>query len=115
MWPVVRRRRAPSPPFFGSYDPLDLCRNFPTYDPLTSPYGYGYNNTYGPGLGPSECMPPAKTVELAIRAHFSAQQEYEKAKEKYEEAKKKMDEAESKMKQMEEMLNSAKYSLMCGS
>lgn len=115
MWPVVRRRRAPSPPFFNSYDALDLCRNFPTIDPIQPTFKYGYNNTYPLGLLPGECMTPAKAVEIAIRQHFSAQKDYEKAKEKYEEAKKTMEELETKMKQAEEMLNAARCSLMYGS
>lgn len=113
MWPVVRRRRAPSPPFFNSYDALNLCRSFPTLNPIQPTYSYGsYNNTYPLSLLPGECMTPAKAVEISIRQHFSAQKDYEKAKEKFEEAKKKMEEAESKMKQAEEMLNAAKCSLM---
>ncbi|OAL03003.1 hypothetical protein IQ06DRAFT_345975 [Phaeosphaeriaceae sp. SRC1lsM3a] len=115
MWPVVRRRRAASPHFFNSYDALDLCRNFPSYDPTPPTLSYSYNNTYGLGIGPGECMTPAKTVEVAIRLHFSAQKDYEKAKEKYEEAKKKMEELEAKMKQAEEILNAAKCNLMYSS
>ncbi|KAH7385481.1 hypothetical protein DE146DRAFT_739575 [Phaeosphaeria sp. MPI-PUGE-AT-0046c] len=111
MWPVVRRRRAASPPFFNNYNALDLCRSFPTFDPVPPTYGYSYNNSYGLGLESGECMTPTKAVEVAIRMHFSAQQDYEKAKEKYEEAKKKMEELETKMKQTEETLNAAQCSL----
>jgi hypothetical protein len=106
MWPITnRRRRAVSPPFYNSFDSLDLYRNYPSYDAIPPAYGYNYG-VYGMGL--SEYVPPTQGIENATRAHVAAQKEFEKAKEKYDEAKKKMDECEQRMKQAEEVLRATK-------
>jgi hypothetical protein len=109
MWPVARRRRAVSPPFYNSYDSLDLYRNYPTYDAISPSYSYNYGLGLN-ALGLTDYVGPTKAIEMATRAHVMAQKDFEKAKEKYEEAKKKMDELEEKMKQAEEMLQAAKWS-----
>jgi hypothetical protein len=114
MWPVARRRRAVSPPFYNSYDSLDFYRNYPSYDAISPAYSYNYGLGFN-ALGMPDYVPPTKAIENATRAHVTAQKEFEKAKEKYEEAKKKMNELEEKMKAAEEMLRAAKYSAMYGS
>jgi hypothetical protein len=108
MWaPVRRNRRAVSPPYYPTYDALDLYRPY-NYDAITPAYYNGYGlGAYGLGLGdfvPSGTNP----VEHATRMHAGAQGEMEKAQEKFEEAKKKLEECEKKVKQAEEMLRVAK-------
>jgi hypothetical protein len=110
MWPICRRRRAVSPPFYNSYDSLDLYRSYPSYDATTSPYPYSYGLGYG--LGINEYIPATQSIELATRQHVTAQKEFEKAKEKFEEAEKKMKECEAKMKQADDLLRAAKCAAM---
>jgi exonuclease VII small subunit len=107
MWPIApRRRRAVSPPFFNSYDSLDLYPGYPSYDAIASVYPYNYGLGYG--LGSNKYTSTTEHIEMATRNHFTAQKDYEKAKEKFEEAEKKMKECEAKMKQAEEILQQAK-------
>jgi hypothetical protein len=117
MWPVARRRRAVSPPYYPNYDNLDLYRTYPTYDALAPSYGHNYPISYN-ALGLEAFTAPTtplQAVEVATRAHVTAQKEYEKAKEKHEEAKKKMEDCEQKMKQAEDLLRAAKCSAVYAS
>jgi hypothetical protein len=82
MWPVARRRRAVSPPFYNSYDSLDLYRNYPTYDAISPSYSYNYGLGLN-ALGLTDYVGPTKAIEMATRAHVMAQKDFEKAKEKY--------------------------------
>jgi hypothetical protein len=111
MWPggaVARRRRAVSPPFFNSYDTLDLYRNYPNYDAISPAYAaYNYSLGYD-GLGLAPYVTKTQAIEDATRTHMSAKIEFEKAKEEYEKAKKKLDDCEQKMNQAQEMLQRAK-------
>lgn len=115
MWAgsaVARRRRAVSPPFYNSYDALDLYRNYPAYDALSPAYGYNYPLQYNMLALGEHVTTPTQAIEVATRQHVDAQKEHEKAKEKYEEAKKKMEECEQKMKQAEELLQATKCTAM---
>jgi hypothetical protein len=113
MWPIARRRRGVSPPFYNSYDSLDLYRNYPGFDATPPSYPYSYRLAYGLGL--NEYMPATQSVELATRQHVTAQKEFEKAKEKFEEAEKVLKECETKMKQADELLRAAKCAAMYSS
>lgn len=55
---------------------------------------------------------PPFGIETAIRQHYDAQHDFEKAKEKFDEAKKKMEECEKKVQQAEEMLSYLKRGWM---
>jgi hypothetical protein len=113
MWAggaVARRRRAVSPPFYNSYDALDIYQNYPAYNALPPTYGYNYPLNYNMLALGEHVNTPTQAVEVATRQHVNAQREHEKAKEMYEEAKKRMEECEQKMKQAEELLRATKLS-----
>lgn len=102
MWPIPRRHRRGVSPFYNTYDSFCGLYNpwqssWDTISPQQHHFGLSSD------IGMNELEPPTG-IESATRAHYAAQQEFEKSKEKYEEAKKKMEECEKKVRQAQDML-----------